>query len=230
MISNGGDVRVRRSRAKLHTAVLALTQSGNPITVGNICATAGVSRATFYRHADSAEGLMWGVLREELDAIRESALGGELSYSVERDIAFEHALVTVVGYVVEHLSGLFANQPRPAAALFADHLYESVTEYRRRSGVSLLTGLPTPAGVNPELLEDAAAAAFAHGFVGALTVWLRERGDSGPDHFLAVFGAVAPRWWLSAISRSTGEFDSSATEHMTRPSGPSSAAERKESP
>ncbi|MFJ4109323.1 TetR/AcrR family transcriptional regulator [Oerskovia enterophila] len=67
------DPRIERTTAALRTAVLELATEHDidDVTVSQVAARAGINRATFYDHASSPADLLTGILRTELDAIRD---------------------------------------------------------------------------------------------------------------------------------------------------------------
>ncbi len=67
------DPRTERTTAALRTAVLELATEHDidDVTVSQVASRAGINRATFYDHASSPAELLTGILRAELDTIRD---------------------------------------------------------------------------------------------------------------------------------------------------------------
>ncbi|RYJ04549.1 MAG: TetR/AcrR family transcriptional regulator, partial [Actinomycetales bacterium] len=70
------DARRRRSRDRLHRAVLDLArdEAATDLTVTQVADAAGVHRSTFYEHADSPAALLQAALLAELDGLRADLL------------------------------------------------------------------------------------------------------------------------------------------------------------
>lgn len=74
--SSSRDARALRSAAALRDALLTLLQSRpfDQITVRDICATAGVHYATFFRHHQTKESLLDVTAREQIAQLSERAM------------------------------------------------------------------------------------------------------------------------------------------------------------
>lgn len=178
----------RRSREQLRAAVLELaaTTDIGDLTVSAICSAAGVTRDTFYRHADSPVDLLADALGAELDELRRGLTPPVVSGAVETAI-LEHAVARLAVY-------RGAMRPVLPAAI-RDRLESLFTD-----------GLLRQAAAHPEILpaaiadERAVAVAVAYaasGAVGAIEAWLRT-AEGDVDEAVTIILASSPSWWHSA--------------------------------
>ncbi|WP_053333438.1 TetR/AcrR family transcriptional regulator [Haliangium ochraceum] len=94
--TSSGDPRARRTRERLHAALLALLreQPFESITVRDLSARADVNRATFYLHYRDKEDLVTRVFHDALDALARQAPTEPMSReNAEQALVgwFEHA-------------------------------------------------------------------------------------------------------------------------------------------
>ncbi|MEH3089103.1 MAG: TetR family transcriptional regulator [Microbacterium arborescens] len=180
------DPRSMRSRDALRRAGLELAASRPvaEISVAEICRVAGVTRDTFYRHADAPVALVADALADELD----TALGavGDLE-SISRA---ETLLLTHVRSRADVYRG--ALQPSLAAPVRA------VLE--RAVAVGLVDWLARhpeirPAAVDDDAAREIAIAYAAGGTVAAIEVWLRAGAEDVAWATRAIL-AASPEWWL----------------------------------
>lgn len=181
------DARTRRSRESLRASVLTLAGS-TPIaevTASAICLQAGVTRDTFYRHAESPVMLLADALAAEIDeAMQVLPRTDEIGDG-------ERALLQHVHQRADVYRG--AMHPLLAAPV-RSNLERSIT-----AGLVLWAELH-PRIVPVEFAEDAAAmriavAYAASGTVGAIEEWLRS-GDDDIERAVRLILAASPEWWL----------------------------------
>ncbi|GAA3663579.1 TetR/AcrR family transcriptional regulator [Microbacterium marinilacus] len=181
------DVRFLRSRDSLRAAVLDLTTE-TPIadvTASAVCQRAGVTRDTFYRHAESPLDLLAEALADEIAEVMDGLPGQRTIGDGERAL-IEH---------VHRRSAVYRNTMHP---LLAGPVRANLDRMIRR-------GLQTWAGLHPRILPPAfaddpqalelAVAYAAGGTVGAIEEWLR-RGDDDIDRAVRLILAASPEWWL----------------------------------
>ena len=197
------DSRQIKTRAKLASVVLALASErpASEITASEIAKAAGINRSTFYQHATSPVGLLEGVLRDELDEIRDHYLGeADLETGPQASEAIERVTIAVLEHVDSHDaiytrglgegSGSASLQP-----LLSQHFAESVTLLLDRHALTV----PGSTSIPPEgFVADAAARFIANGTVGALEAWLATPAPRSTDAFMAAYGVFLPSWWPQA--------------------------------
>ncbi len=193
------DARQRRSRERLHQAVLRLAEE-RPVTqvsVSELAREAGVHRSTFYEHASSPDDLLRQALLVDLDALRQPLLadtGADLSV-----VATE-----VTQGVMRHIESHIAIYRRDLA-------YSSEVGLRSMLGAHFLESsrillelararieLPVP-DVAEEAAADIAARMVADGTVGAIAGWL-ERPELSIDDFFKVYLRMVPTWWPLSVT------------------------------
>ena len=163
--------------------------AANPIadiTISAICREAGVTRDTFYRHADSPLALLADALAEDLVHVVEVLPRAHAMGDAER------ALLRHVQDRAEVYRGTM--HPSLAAPVRAN------LEGAIRSGLELWAEL------HPDILPavfrtDATAlriaiAYAASGTVGAIEAWLRQE-DTDIDRAVELILAASPEWWLA---------------------------------
>lgn len=181
------DARSRRSQESLRAAVLDLAGQ-RPIadvTVSALCLAAGVTRDTFYRHAESPVQLLGDALAAEIDAVMELLPHSEVIGDGER------ALLAHVSRRAAVYRG--AMHPLLAAPI------RSTLEGALRSGLLLWADLhpaivPAAFADDPSAMRIAVAYAAA-GTVGAIEEWLRS-DDHDIERAARLILAASPEWWL----------------------------------
>ena len=175
-----------RSRTALRAAVLQLA-ADKPIgivSVAEVCRVAGVTRDTFYRHADAPVTLLADALGDELSDMLhrvselDSLSGAEallLEHVRSRSDVYRGALAPSLAAPVR------ANLEGAVAAGLADWLV-------RHPGSE-------PAGVRDPGAREIAIAYAAGGTVAAIEVWLRSGAEDVAWATRAIL-AASPEWWL----------------------------------
>jgi AcrR family transcriptional regulator len=186
------DARRRRSRDRLHRAVLGLARDTavTELTVTQVAEAAGVHRSTFYEHADSPADLLQAALLGELDALRAGLSEPDPVRTVTHG-ALEH----VRAHAPIYRRGL-APEAGPAGlhGMLAAHFLESGRQLIRTGALRLplhVEGRPAAE------VADAAARFVATGTVGVLQAWLETPGDLDVPRFEALYGALLPTWWTA---------------------------------
>jgi len=181
------DARARRSQEKLRSAAISLA-TGTPIaeiTASEICREAGVTRDTFYRHANSPVDLLADALSAEIDEVMSVLPESDAIGDGERAL-LEH---------VQRRGAVYRGAMHPLiAAPIRSNLEQSI-----RGGLELWARLH-PQIVPAVFLADEAAmrmaiAYAAAGTVGAIEEWLRD-GDEDIERAVEVILAASPEWWL----------------------------------
>ena len=181
------DARSLRSRSKLHAAILALSTATQiaDISVSAICREAGVTRDTFYRHANNPIGLLADALGAEIDELMIVLPESDAIGDGER-VLLEH---------VQRRAAVYRGAMRPLlAAPVRSNLEQSI-----RGGLELWARLHphiVPAVfVDDETAMRMAIAYAAAGTVGAIEEWLRS-DDTDIERAVEVILAASPQWWL----------------------------------
>lgn len=188
------DARRRRSRDRLHRAVLRLAQGSavTELTVTQVADAADVHRSTFYEHADSPADLLQAALLAELDALRADLLADPSDDAVQQ----------VTHGVLEHVrthAAIYRRGLAPDAGsaglhgMLSEHFLESSRQVLRSGRLHVPLRID---GVSDEATADAAARFVATGTVGVLQAWLDQPGDPDVASFEALYGALVPDWWL----------------------------------
>ncbi|MCG7210556.1 TetR/AcrR family transcriptional regulator [Streptomyces arenae] len=186
------DPRAVRTVAALRRAVveLASEQPVSRITVARLAGRAGVTRATFYNRYGSPLDALVAALYADLEAGHrlEDRRRAEGVASTE----LLRLAVTEVADHVERFAGVYRHAlDDPADRGVYDALVRHFTGYAldylaRASG-------PDVPGARHEVM----AGFLAHGFAGAIGVWLGDPATTKDDLVLAVV-ACAPAWWADA--------------------------------
>jgi AcrR family transcriptional regulator len=192
------DARQRRSRARLHAAVLRLAaeRAIGEVTATEIAAAAGVHRSTFYEHASSPGGLLESALEVELDQLREDLLARIVLPDVDVAGAINGAIEQLLAHVERHAEvyrrGLGADAGTTSLhPVLGGHLRGT----SRRCLELLDTVVEVPVdGLRPEDVTDAALAFLVDGTIGVISTWL-ERPDLGREGALRLHAALVPSWW-----------------------------------
>lgn len=181
------DARSLRSRSQLRAAILQLSTATpiDDISVAAICRESGITRDTFYRHADTPAHLLADALAHEIDAAMEALPTAQTIGDGE------HLLIAHVAARADIYRG--AMRPTLVAPV------RSALEQSVRHGLETWIAL-RPAILPPALRDDAigqriATAYAASGTVGAIEAWL----DSGADEnerAVELILAASPEWWL----------------------------------
>jgi AcrR family transcriptional regulator len=181
------DARAQRSRDSLRAAVLKLA-AHSPIadaTASAICLEAGVTRDTFYRHADSPLDLLGDALGAEIaelmDALADHAAIGD----AERAL-LEH---------VQSRAAVYRGAMHPLLAAPVRGNLERSIRAGLETWATLHPHIVPATFVDDELAMRMATAYAAAGTVGAIEQWLRS-GSDDIDRAVEVILAASPEWWL----------------------------------
>jgi AcrR family transcriptional regulator len=193
------DPRAQRSRDALVAAVyrLASERDVEAIAVTDVTSAAGISRDTFYRHADDAVDLLARALHGELS----EALAGFHDMPVDTPdgrSVFEAPARVLIEHVRDHAEvyrqtpgGRLAGRLRQvlvdiSADILAGHL-------RRHPEIA-----PEDIDLDNPVVFGMTVAYAAGGTVAAVESWLADGMTLSVDEAVAVLLAAAPRWWLGS--------------------------------
>ena len=190
------DARRRRSRDRLHRAVLELARE-TPVadlTITQLAEAAGVHRSTFYEHAASPGDLLREALRAELDDLRAGLLDdpGDTDAAV-REVT-RRVLEHIRGHAPIYRRGL-ARDSGPGAlhGLLSEHFLETSRRLIETGRLRLPLQVP---GVPDDAVADTAARFVAQGTVGTIQGWLDLPGEPEVAVFEDLYRALIPVWWV----------------------------------
>lgn len=192
------DARTRRTAEALRTAVLevaALTPI-DEVSVSSLCRAAGISRDTFYRHAESPIALLARVLDDDLREIVEVEIAVDDAAGTPappRRSVFEEPERQLLSLVGRHAEVLRRSlKPRLPAALrdvFIARMETGLVEHLARH----------PQIAPPEAATDAGrrvlAAYAAAGTVGAIETLLASDSIADTERAVALVLAASAEWW-----------------------------------
>ncbi|SDQ12612.1 transcriptional regulator, TetR family [Microbacterium sp. cf332] len=175
-----------RSREALRRAALDLA-AGRPVaelSVAEVCRAAGVTRDTFYRHADAPVSLLADALRAELDSVL-TGIGDLDSLSTAEGLLLDHVRAHV---------DVYRGALQPSLAAPVRDVLERVV------AAGLEEWLERHPEIEPPAIDDlpsrAIAVAYAAGgTVAAIEVWLRS-GAADVTWATRAILAASPEWWL----------------------------------
>jgi len=190
------DARQVRTREMLAASIveLARTRPLSDISVTDVARHAGISRPTFYAHAESPGDLLAAVLGVQLETLRAELDAGE---AVPRGAWVEAFQRTMVDHVYRNKAiyrpNLRQRLPHQLRDALIDHIERGLLEHL----VQNPDIAPTEAVADNEFRYREAslyAAIAASGTVAALETWLR-----APD-------PIHPEWAVHAILRGIAEW------------------------
>lgn len=181
------DARATRTRTALHDAVLALAaeQPIDEISAAAVSRAAGITRDTFYRHAESPLELLADALGSELDALRTRLDETPTIRDAER-----HLLEHVRDRAAVYRGTMHPSIAAPVRARLELQLRAGLEDWaRRQPGI-----VPPRLAGDPTALRMAVAYASA-GTVGAIEEWLRQ-GALDVESGIEIVLTASPAWWL----------------------------------
>lgn len=189
------DPRYRRVRQLLVAALLELagTRPAETITVAELTASAGVSRAAFYGHASSPARLLAevliGELRPRLDTLAEQ-MGRDQADYVELWRSIYLALLEHVGRHAAVYTVLTAHESAVSSAL-TSYFEEAASRYVEAMNARLAG---PPLG---ELWTVMAVSQQAHNMIAVIHAWILTGLRDSPEHVVEVYLTLAPPWQLA---------------------------------
>jgi AcrR family transcriptional regulator len=190
-------------RSRLRAAVLDVAGHARieDAVVSQIVRRAGVTRATFYKHAMNPVALLTQVLGEEITAVADSVLGEARRRRLDPRAAYELTARAFMTHVTAHdavyRTGLGREPSSPGLLLMlCDHFTRQLRGILRPGDGG--PGAPAPGDVLPgydQPVVDMCIAHAAYGGVGLLTQWLRS-GVKDPEPLLHVATNALPAFWF----------------------------------
>ncbi len=189
------DPRYQRVRQQLVTALLELAgaRPAESITVAELAAAAGVSRATFYAHGTSPAALLADTLiaelRPRLDALAEQMDHPGADYAgLWRRIYQE-----VLEHVLDHRAiyeVLTARQSAVSSAL--TRYFEEAAGRYVHAIARVMTGPPAP-----PLWTAMAISVQAHTMIAVIHAWITTGMTAAPEEVVDSYLTLAPPWQLA---------------------------------
>lgn len=186
------DARAQRTRALLERTILDLASRRplSDISVTDIARAAGITRPTFYAHADSPGDLLALVLGRQLDRIAKTE--GSPTDSAGWPDAPQHALVAhVLDNAAVYRRNLNGRLPHEVRNVLIDHTERALVNHFLRHPSILPSAAAGSSAQDPDDFYRRSALfaeMAASGTVAALEVWLH-----GPDPLDAAWAVAAIR-------------------------------------
>jgi AcrR family transcriptional regulator len=200
------DARQVRTRSTLARTIreLASERSLDDISVTDVATRAGISRPTFYAHADSPGALLGSVLADELAAETPARSGSHTAQLTQ--------FLTAVAEHVQRNRELYRNNvrlrlPPRLRDVLLEHLERGFTAHLAEhphiaphidesfSPVTAETGGPVDVPRAPSRDHQVFAAIAASGTVAALENWLRSPDAVDPDRVVEIVLTGIAEWW-----------------------------------
>jgi AcrR family transcriptional regulator len=184
------DPRIARTARACEEAIvqLAAERPISQVSVADLAARAGVTRATFYNHYANPLTLLIEVLLADLGR----AYLGEEQRRAEGVLPAAQMLRLSIGDVADHIERFKAVYVLAVDDPADEGVYAALVRHFSDYAVSFID-LSTNPGV-PTSNRSVMAQFLAHGFAGAIKAWLRDPTVSKDDLIDAAI-ACAPVWW-----------------------------------
>lgn len=191
------DARIARTRRELRRAALELAAAGpiGEVSVAELSRAAGISRGTFYKHADTPQQVLDAALIEDLDGMRASFLADVDTASIDFTELWRQAVRATAAHVARfeavYRSDFSDDDSGALQTLLSRHIAASMEAlFRARPDL-----LPKHRKRDEELLRAAYAAFVGHGLMAILQVWFHSTGRDVRVYTEAVLNAL-PAWML----------------------------------
>ena len=175
-MQNKEDLRVRKTKKALFDAFLELLRAKpfDEITVNELCDTAGVRRATFYKHySDKFEFLTayTRLLRDRFDRL--IAKGGKPTLTVDYYVAYAKRLIQFINENSDAVHNLCHTNLFPSVlAIIVEQNYKDT---RERLNIAVAEGMKLNASV------ETIAAVCTGGVVACIYTWIKGEQKITPD-------------------------------------------------
>lgn len=189
------DPRFQRVRRQLADALLELAASrpAESITVSELAAAAGVSRASFYAHATSPAGLLTDLLIAELKPELDD-LAGQMAHTGADYVELWRRIYLVLLAQVRRYRGVYtivtAHESAVSSALTA--YFEAAARPYVEAITSHLEGPPVS-----ELWIEMALHQQAHNMMAVIRAWIVTGLVDSPEAVVDTYFTLAPPWQLA---------------------------------
>lgn len=196
------DRRYQRVRAKLVSAVseLAAQKPAESITVSELASAAGVSRTTFYSHAESPASLLAQHLVDQISPVLDPLAQIFERSGPEYVLAWRDAMRELLRHVQER-HDVYNHVFRPdgqsvvlsiLSAYFEDVFSRYVQEFRTR-----VDGEPPS-----DLWVAMATSQQVHNTIALISSWLRTGMEETVDQAIGTYVTLVPPWQLARFTDS----------------------------
>jgi AcrR family transcriptional regulator len=189
-IAERTDPRITRTTRAFERAIVELASQRpvSEITVAELAAHAGVTRATFYNRYSSPLELLIRVLFADLESGHrlEEARRAEGGYSAAQ------MLRLATGDVADHIERFMAVYQHAALGPADGGVYEALVRHFTDYGLGFMARCTHPD--LPRANHQIIARFVANGFAGAIKAWLEDDSVTKADLVEAAV-ASAPVWW-----------------------------------
>ena len=187
-MANKEDLRVRRTKAALFDAFIQLinAKTFDEITVNELCDTAGVRRATFYKHyADKFDFLTayTRLLRDDFD--KETREKGKPALTSEYFVAYAQSIVHYINDNSTAIDNLCKNSLFPS--VFVTIFSQNYRDTMERLKVGVSDGLVLPASI------ETVTSMCVGGVAGCIYSWLANGKKQSAEVVADQIGAVISR-------------------------------------
>lgn len=196
------DPRFQRVRTQLINAVveLAAVKPAEAISVSELTAKAGVSRTTFYKHADSPAQLLARHLISQLRPVMDP-LASLLKDTGDHYLLRWHDItVDLLEHVRENAgiySQVFVGEGQSVVLGILTRYFEGIySEYVEDFAAHVSDEPPT------ELWKVMATSQQVHNLIAIIGSWLRTDMEATPEVVVSTYMSLAPPWQLAKFSPS----------------------------
>ncbi len=179
------DLRLRRSRLMLHTALIELTiQKGfEAVTIRDLCEHAMINRATFYRHYLDK----YALLEEYMDSIYDLLDQPQDSADLDRSDFPPAGLVRLMEHLRSHADFYRAMLGPKGYPMFGERIRQYVEKRIRQTLPE--NALPSTPGLPP---ADMLLRSISSASLGAILWWLEKDMPFTPEQ-MAIWGTQISR-------------------------------------
>lgn len=187
-MSGKEDLRVRRTKKALYDAFLELLNQKpfDEITVNELCDSAGIRRATFYKHYSDKFDFLSAytrVLRNNFD--RNMAKEGKTALTSDYYVSYAKRIVHFIDENSIAIDNICKSYLFPSAlALIFEQNYKDT---RERLRISVTSGMQLPASI------DTVAATCSGGVAACIYGWLTEGRKTDPDIVAEEVGKIVAK-------------------------------------
>lgn len=196
------DPRYQRVRARLVGALLdlAATKPAEAIAVSELTSAAGVSRTTFYKHADSPAQLLASHLIDQIAPVMEPMT--TLLETAEQDYLLRWRDITVD--VLENVRSnrqiyghVFGGEGESVVLAILTRYFERIYGgYVEDFAEHVVDETPT------DLWKAMATSQQVHNLIAVISSWLRTGMVDSPEGVVSTYMSLAPPWQLAKFSPS----------------------------
>lgn len=194
------DPRFQRVRASLIEAVTALAaeKPSEDISVSELTARAGISRTTFYKHADSPSQFLAGYLIEQIRPVMEPMTTLLEAESQDYLLRWRDIMIALLEHVHENpniYSHVFIGEGESVVlsilTRYFEHVYAGyVEDFAAHVGDESAT----------ELWKAMATSQQVHNLIAIIGSWLRTGMVDSPEVVVSTYMSLAPPWQLAKFS------------------------------